>query len=149
MSDELTPAPETPENSEQMIERIFLLNGFVKKPQEDGTYSLHPYVFKAAHALIEEVRAMESMKNTLPSRFQLLDWVTASDGKRYQICGVSFVMMDFNDGLGEGGKIVYQIRDESGNTMDILSNYAVDAADAPSPKEAKKPGLRLVVSNDG
>jgi len=146
MADELIPAPEAPETAEQMIERIFLAHGFTKKPQEDGTEALNDYVFKAAHALIEEALNAEAMKNLLPSRFQLNDWITASDGKRYQICGVSFVLMDFNDGWGEGGKIIYQLRDQQGNTMDILSNFAEEKASAPPPKHN---GLRLVVSNDG
>ena len=37
------------------IRQIFLSNGYNEKEQGDGTYDLHPYVYKAAKALVHEV----------------------------------------------------------------------------------------------
>lgn len=58
---------------------------------------------------------------SLPSRFQLDDTVSAA-GRRARVVGVSFALVDFHDGCGEGGKIYYMVEYPDGRREELMSN---------------------------
>lgn len=65
---------------------------------------------------------------TLPSRHQLGD-VVMVEGKRCTVLGVHFELIDFEDGLGLGPKILYKVGYPTGV---IRTVYSQDAK--PTPK---------------
>lgn len=125
------------ETEEQMIERICIENGFTLKRQDDGTMALNPYVFAAARALMAAGAEAAKSSTRTPSRFQLRDAVSV-EGENAIVTEVSFALMDFNDGWGEGGKISYTVRfNKTQRSLKVLSNYV----DPPVPE---RPVLSVV-----
>lgn len=125
------------ETEDEMIERICLENGFSLKRQDDGTMALNPYVFAAARALLAAGAEREKSSTRTPSRFQLRDRVSV-EGENAVVTEVSFALMDFNDGWGEGGKISYVVRfDKTGRSLKVLSNYV-------EPPVEERPRLSVV-----
>jgi len=61
------------------------------------------------------------MTDVLPSRFQLRDQVRVQN-KLCHVVGVTFALVDFHDGWGEGGKIYYTVEFPDGKRTEVMSN---------------------------
>ncbi|HFF3031967.1 TPA: hypothetical protein ACGCGJ_000437 [Stenotrophomonas maltophilia] len=72
----------------------------------------------------------------LPSRFQLGDSVIA-DRRKGRVVGVTFALVDFHDGLGEGAKLYYTVEQRGGSRIELTSDSVSPALIVACPPYAK------------